>query len=100
MQSAPSTRNTQHATRQITLVAALLLIAAGFGLRLYQLAAESLWYDELLQLDIAQGLPPEIGGVASIFPGCGVTRLCRWITCSPTSGFCWAGMRVGLACRQ
>lgn len=68
MQSASLTRNPQPATRKITLVAALLLIAAGFGLRLYQLAAESLWYDELLQLDIAQGLPPEVGGVATIFP--------------------------------
>ncbi|MCK6625109.1 MAG: glycosyltransferase family 39 protein [Anaerolineae bacterium] len=68
MQSAPPTRNTQHATRQITFAAALLLIAVGFGLRLYQLAAESYWYDELLQLDIAQGLPPGVGGVTTIFP--------------------------------
>lgn len=68
MQPAPSIRTTHHAPRKITLVAALLLIAAGFGLRLYHLAAESLWYDELLQLDIAQGLPPEVGGVATIFP--------------------------------
>jgi hypothetical protein len=40
----------------------------GFALRLYQLAAESYWYDELLQLDIAQGLPPGVGGVMTIFP--------------------------------
>ncbi len=33
----------------------LLIIALGFALRLYTLGSESLWYDELLQLDIAQG---------------------------------------------
>ncbi len=33
----------------------LILVALGFGLRLYALGSESLWYDELLQLDIAQG---------------------------------------------
>lgn len=33
---------------------ALAVVAIGFGLRLYALAGESLWYDELLQLDIAQ----------------------------------------------
>ncbi len=68
MQSAPSTRHTSHVTGRLTVIAALLLIAGGFGLRLYQLTVESLWYDELLQLDIAQGLPPEVGGVATIFP--------------------------------
>ncbi|MCQ3975966.1 MAG: hypothetical protein DPW09_21230 [Anaerolineae bacterium] len=47
---------------------ALILIAVGFALRLYQLAVESYWYDELLQLDIAQGLPPNVGGVMTIFP--------------------------------
>lgn len=34
---------------------ALVVVALGFGLRLFTLASESLWYDELLQLDIAQG---------------------------------------------
>ncbi len=34
---------------------ALAVAALGFGLRLYDLAAESLWYDELLELNIAQG---------------------------------------------
>lgn len=34
---------------------ALLVILLGFGLRLYALDRESLWYDELLQLDISQG---------------------------------------------
>jgi uncharacterized membrane protein len=34
---------------------ALAIVALGFGLRLFMLASESLWYDELLQLDIAQG---------------------------------------------
>lgn len=33
----------------------IFLIALGFALRLYALDKESLWYDELLQLDIAQG---------------------------------------------
>jgi 4-amino-4-deoxy-L-arabinose transferase-like glycosyltransferase len=32
------------------------------------LADESLWYDELLQLDIAQGMPPGQGGIATILP--------------------------------
>lgn len=40
----------------------------GFALRLYNLAHQSLWYDELLQLDIAQGNPPGQGGIDSIFP--------------------------------
>jgi hypothetical protein len=33
----------------------LAIIGLGFVLRLHSLASESLWYDELLQLDIAQG---------------------------------------------
>jgi mannosyltransferase len=37
-------------TRLITLA----LVALGFALRLYKLGSESLWYDELLQLDIAR----------------------------------------------
>jgi uncharacterized membrane protein len=32
---------------------ALIITLAGFGLRLYTLAAESLWYDELLQVNLA-----------------------------------------------
>jgi mannosyltransferase len=53
---------------QIIHLTALIIVALGFGLRLYHLASESLWYDELLQLDIAQGTPPGQGGLASIFP--------------------------------
>ncbi len=41
-------------------IAALAIAALGFGLRLYALASESLWYDELLQLDIAQAPLSEI----------------------------------------
>ncbi|HXV45009.1 MAG TPA: glycosyltransferase family 39 protein, partial [Anaerolineae bacterium] len=41
--------------RTLFYLSGLTLIALGFALRLYALAAESLWYDELLQLDIAQG---------------------------------------------
>jgi uncharacterized membrane protein len=41
-------RNTLH-------FSTLLIIMLGFALRLYALAHESLWFDELLQLDIAQG---------------------------------------------
>ena len=33
---------------------AMAVVVIGFALRLYNLASESLWYDELLQLDIAQ----------------------------------------------
>lgn len=33
---------------------AMALVAVGFALRLYALGSESLWFDELLQLDIAQ----------------------------------------------
>jgi uncharacterized membrane protein len=36
-------------------LAMLALIALGFALRLHALSRESLWFDELLQLDIAQG---------------------------------------------
>jgi uncharacterized membrane protein len=39
----------------LTQILALFIVAIGFGLRLCTLAGESLWYDELLQLDIAQG---------------------------------------------
>jgi 4-amino-4-deoxy-L-arabinose transferase-like glycosyltransferase len=53
---------------QLIFLSALAVIALGFGLRLYHLPTESLWYDELLQLDIAQGNPPGQGGLASIFP--------------------------------
>lgn len=37
------------------MVCTLAVTALGFALRLYALGSESLWYDELLQLDIAQG---------------------------------------------
>jgi len=60
----PHTPNPQ----QITHLTALVIVALAFPLRLYNLASESLWYDELLQLDIAQGTPPGQGGLASIFP--------------------------------
>lgn len=53
---------------RLIFLTALALIAVGFGLRLYHLASQSLWYDEILQLDIAQGIPPDQGGVATIFP--------------------------------
>ena len=39
---------------------ALVIVLLGFVLRLYNLAHESLWYDELLQLDIAQQTLPEL----------------------------------------
>jgi hypothetical protein len=39
----------------IVRLTALALAAVGFALRLYALGSESLWFDELLQLDIAQG---------------------------------------------
>lgn len=41
--------------RRLRSLLALAIIALGFGLRLYRVGGESLWYDELLQLDIAQG---------------------------------------------
>ncbi|MBE7472441.1 MAG: glycosyltransferase family 39 protein [Anaerolineales bacterium] len=43
------------ASRQTIGLVALVITAIGFALRLYALGRESLWYDELLQLDIAQG---------------------------------------------
>lgn len=46
---------TYHALRVIIKITITLLITLGFALRLYTLGSESLWYDELLQLDIAQG---------------------------------------------
>jgi hypothetical protein len=61
-------RPTPYALRNLIHFAPLIIIALGFALRLYHLASESLWYDELLQLDIAQGLPPGEGGVTTIFP--------------------------------
>jgi 4-amino-4-deoxy-L-arabinose transferase-like glycosyltransferase len=49
---------------------ALAVIALGFALRLYTLASESLWYDELLQADIAQGpllmIFPRLRGHAAV----------------------------------
>ncbi len=66
--TAPAPRNTQHATRKIIHLSLLVIVALGFALRLYTLASESLWYDELLQLDIAQGNPPGEGGLDSVFP--------------------------------
>ena len=39
---------------------ALIIIIIGFALRVYNLAEESLWYDELLQLDISQQAFKEI----------------------------------------
>lgn len=41
--------------KKLEISIAFLIIAAGFALRLYALGRESLWFDELLQLDIAQG---------------------------------------------
>jgi uncharacterized membrane protein len=67
-QQALSLRPTSYSLRKIIYLIPFVFIALGFALRLYQLASESLWYDELLQLDIAQGLPPGVGGVATIFP--------------------------------
>lgn len=48
--------------RKLEIGAALVIMAIGFALRLYALGRESLWFDELLQLDIAQG------PLASILP--------------------------------
>jgi hypothetical protein len=48
VRSLPLGRNTLH-------FSTLLIIMLGFALRLYALAHESLWFDELLLLDIAQG---------------------------------------------
>ncbi len=44
----------------------LLLTLLAFGLRLHQLGRRSLWYDELLQVDIAQGPLLEIGSQLSL----------------------------------
>ncbi|MBE7553524.1 MAG: glycosyltransferase family 39 protein [Anaerolineales bacterium] len=41
--------------KKLEIYIALLLTAIGCALRLYALERESLWFDELLQLDIAQG---------------------------------------------
>ncbi|GIK40947.1 MAG: hypothetical protein BroJett011_47800 [Chloroflexota bacterium] len=41
--------------KKLEIYIALLITAVGFALRLYALGRESLWFDELLQLDIAQG---------------------------------------------
>ena len=41
--------------RFLTKIAVLALLLAAFGLRLYRLNGPSLWYDELLELDIVQG---------------------------------------------
>lgn len=51
-------RNPRLSSRYLILVPLLLL---GFGLRLYNLEGHSLWYDELLELDIAQGSLADIG---------------------------------------
>ncbi len=48
-------RSSQHPTSIVFYLSGLFIIAVGFGLRLYKLGSESLWFDELLQLDIAQG---------------------------------------------
>lgn len=48
-------RSSQHPTSTVFYLSTLFIIAIGFGLRLYKLGSESLWFDELLQLDIAQG---------------------------------------------
>ena len=48
--------------QQLIRPTALGVIAIGFLLRLYGVGSESLWYDELLQLDISQG------SLASIWP--------------------------------
>ena len=46
-----------------TRLIALLVTAIGFALRLYSLAGESLWYDELLQLNLALAdIPSEAPG--------------------------------------
>jgi mannosyltransferase len=52
---APVWRGPLDTTHRALYLSTLLLVALGFALRLYALASESLWFDELLQLDIAQG---------------------------------------------
>jgi len=49
------TRHSSFVIRHSSRFLALALVMLGFALRLYALGSESLWYDELLQLDIAQG---------------------------------------------
>ena len=49
-----TSRHTPYTTRWVYF-SALAVVALGFALRLYALASESLWFDELLQLDISQG---------------------------------------------
>ena len=49
--------------RNFVYPAAFVVIALGFMLRLYTLDSESLWYDELLQLDIAQGPLTALGSL-------------------------------------
>jgi uncharacterized membrane protein len=41
--------------KKLEIYIVLFITAVGFALRLYALGRESLWFDELLQLDIAQG---------------------------------------------
>lgn len=48
--------------RAIRPIVLLCLVAVGFALRLHGLGRESLWYDELLQLDIAQLPLPDMFG--------------------------------------
>lgn len=48
------TRPKSAAANRITIALLILVMWLAFGLRLHQLAAQSLWYDELLQLDVAQ----------------------------------------------
>ncbi len=45
----------------ITLLGLIILVLLTFGLRIHHLGTPSLWYDELLQLDVAQGPIEEIG---------------------------------------
>lgn len=56
--------------QQTVRLTALAVIALGFALRLYTLASESLWYDELLQVEIAQGpllmIFPRLRGHAAV----------------------------------
>lgn len=47
--------------KKAELIVISLLTLLAFALRLYQLGGPSLWYDELLELDVAQGSFREIG---------------------------------------
>ena len=58
--SQPALGRPQPITRKAVHWGTLLVIGLGFALRLYALAGESLWFDELLELDIAQGPLAEI----------------------------------------